>query len=113
MNLTAVDISLWVVRGLFILGLVACGGRELLLLLRRPAPNMGTGLSRIWAVGHTTLLEAWAGRIWLLPVLWLIASFILIMFVRPFDESERIPLYIRMLLTGQELLLLVMIWVMA
>ena len=38
---------------------------------------------------------------------------ILISVVRPFDESDRFPLYIRILLTGQEWLVLVMLWVLA
>src|SRR5262245_29482939 len=92
---------------------IAFGWREILALFQRPAKNMGTGLSRVWAVARTTLLEAWAGRIWLLPILWLICSIILINVVKPFDESERMALDIRMLLAAQELLLLVMLWVMA
>ncbi len=71
------------------------------------------GFARTWGVARTTILEAWAGRVWLLPILWLLASIILISAVRPFDQSERIPLYINMLLSGQQMLLLVMMWVMA
>jgi len=113
MKFGAVEITLYVIRGLLLLLFLAFGWRELTLLLRRPANNMGRGVSRVWAVGRTTFFEAWAGRVWLLPLMWLAASIVMIFTVRPFDESERIPLYIRTLLSGQEILLLVMLWVMA
>lgn len=102
-----------VVRMAIVVLFLAVGWREVRQLFRRPAKNMGTGLNRVWSVGRTTILEAWAGRIWLLPILWLIASAIMISAIRPFDESERMPLNIRMLLSSQEMLLLVMMLVMA
>ena len=113
MSWTFTEIATLALRAIVVLLFLFFGGRELLQLFRRPAPNMGTGLNRIWSVGRTTMLEAWAGRVWLLPILWLIASFVLVSTVRPFDESERMPLNIKMLLTGQEWLLLIMMWVMA
>jgi hypothetical protein len=51
--------------------------------------------------------------VWLLPVLWFGAAMLLVLATRPFDESERIPLYIKALLSSQEALLLIMMWVMA
>jgi ABC-type transport system involved in multi-copper enzyme maturation permease subunit len=113
MNWTVTDAVLVGVRAAIVLAFLAFGWRDLLMLFRRPAKNMGTGLNRAWSVGRTTMLEAWAGRVWLLPILWLFSSVILIAVVRPFDETERMPLNIRMLLSGQEMLLLVMMWVMA
>jgi hypothetical protein len=101
------------VFGVLVLWFLLVAARDLSMLFRRPSKGLGTGFGRIWAVGHTAMLEAWAGRVWLLPVLWFIASLILMLAVRPFDESERMSLYIRVLFTSQELLLLVMIWVMA
>ncbi len=59
------------------------------------------------------MIESWAGRVWLLPLLWFVTVVILISVVRPYDESDRFPLYIRILLTGQEWLVLVMLWVLA
>jgi hypothetical protein len=115
-TLTVTDIVLWMIRGTVIFTCVVLARHEIRLIFTRPrgvVRNMGLGLGRIAAVARTTMLEAWAGRIWILPVLWLVASFILIFSVRPFDESERIPLYIKMLLIGQEVLMLVIIWVMA
>jgi hypothetical protein len=113
MSWSLTEVMMLAVRGLLILAFLFFGWREIALLFRRPAKNMGTGLNRVWSVGRTTVLEAWAGRVWLLPILWLIAAFIMISSIRPFDESERMPLNIRMLLSSQEILLLVMMLVMA
>jgi hypothetical protein len=99
--------------GLLLLGFLLFAWRDLSMLVRRPVKGMGLGLGRVWAVGRTTMIEAWAGRVWLLPVLWFVAVMVMIAVVRPFDETERFPLYIRILLTGQEWLVLVMLWVMA
>ena len=113
LKIGAYTVTVYSIRCLVVALVLAFGGRELGLLFRRPAKNMGPGLARVWAVARTTCLEAWAGRVWLLPVLWLIVASLLILTVRPFDESERIPLYIRTLLSSQEVLLMVMMWVMA
>lgn len=99
--------------GLLVLAFVLLAWKDVLLLFIKPAPGMGRGIWRVWAVGRTTIAESWAGRAWILPLLWLLASVILIGVVRPFDESERIPLYLRVLILGQEWLLLVMMGVMA
>ncbi len=107
------DLVLILVRIVIVLAFLIVGWREVKMLFRKPGKNMGTGLYRSWAVGRTTMIEAWAGRVWLLPILWLGASIVLIGVIRPFDESERMPLNIRMLLTGQEYLILVMMWAMA
>ncbi len=101
------------IRGLIVLLFLMFGVRELMLLFQRYDRRMGTGWSRVWAVARATMFEAWAGRVWLLPVLWLGAGMLLILAVRPFDESERMPLYIKTLLSSQEALLLIMMWVMA
>ena len=101
------------IRGLIVLLFLIFGARELMLLFQRTDRRMGRGWTRVWAVARATMFEAWAGRVWLLPVLWLGAGLLLILAVRPFDESERIPLYIKMLLSSQETLLLLMMWVMA
>ncbi|MCL2648142.1 MAG: ABC transporter permease [Phycisphaerales bacterium] len=106
-NLTYLLVSILLLLFLLI------AARDLFLLFRRPARGLGTGLSRVHAVAHTTMIEAWTSRIWLLPLLWFIVAIILCLAVRPYDESERIPLYIRMLLLSQEILLLVMIAIMA
>ena len=87
--------------------------RDLAMLVRRPVRGLGTGIGRIWAVGRTTIIESWVSRVWMLPILWLIISVLLILVVRPFYESDRFPLYIRILLTAQEWMLLVMMWVLA
>src|SRR5436305_3801645 len=66
------DITLWMIRATFIFACLVLGRNEIALLFRRPAGtirNMGTGLGRVSALARTTMLEAWAGRIWLLPVL--------------------------------------------
>jgi hypothetical protein len=112
-SLSVTDIVLISVRALVVLAFFAFGWRDIFMLFRRPARNMGTGLNRIWSVGHTTMLEAWAGRIWLLPILWLITTLIMISVLRPFDETERMPLNIRTIFNSQEFLLLLMMWAMA
>ena len=84
--------------GLLMLGFLLLAWRDLVMLVRRPMKRkgqftgMGMGLARVWAVGRTTMIEAWAGRVWLLPVLWFVAVMLLISVVRPFDETERFPL---------------------
>ncbi len=113
MELSWSQVVIWQIRAYVLIPFVLLGWREMGLLFRRPAKNMGAGWKRVWAVARATMFEAWSGRVWLLPVLWLGAGLGLILAVRPFDESERIPLYIRMLLTSQEALLLIMMWVMA
>ncbi|MGN6370195.1 MAG: ABC transporter permease [Phycisphaerae bacterium] len=87
--------------------------RDLLMLVRRPVRGLGTGISRIWAVGRTTIIESWVARVWMLPIIWLIVSVLLILVVRPYDEADRFPIYIRILLTAQEWMLLLMMWVLA
>ncbi|HUO07098.1 MAG TPA: hypothetical protein VM008_02105 [Phycisphaerae bacterium] len=99
--------------GLLLFGFLLLAYRDLFMLVRRPVRGMGTGISRIWAVGRTTIIESWAARVWMLPILWLIVSVLLILVVRPYDESDRFPLYIRILLTAQEWMMLMMMWVLA
>ena len=105
-------ISLSVV-GLVVLAFVLLAWKDVMLLFIRPGRGMGRGLGRIWAVARVTLAECRAGRAWALPLLWLAGVLLLIWMVRPYDESERIGLYLRVLLLAQEWLLLVMVWVMA
>jgi hypothetical protein len=107
------EIVTWAIRGLVVLVFLALGARELAVLFRKHDRRMGRGWARVWAVARATVFEAWAGRVWLLPVLWFGAGMLLLLAARPFDESERIPLYIKALLSSQEALLLIMMWVMA
>ncbi|HVT80946.1 MAG TPA: ABC transporter permease [Phycisphaerae bacterium] len=106
-------VTIWALHGALLFSFLLLARRDIWFLFIRPATSMGIGLSRVWAVARTTIFEAWAGRIWLLPLLWLACALLLICAIVPFDESERIPLYIRALLTSQQVLLLVMMWVMA
>src|SRR5579884_3143534 len=99
--------------GLILLFFLIFGLRDFLMLFRRPTQGLGTGLSRVYAVGRTTMIESWTARVWILPFIWLIVSVLLILVVRPFDESDRFPLYIRICLTAQEWMLLIMMWVLA
>jgi hypothetical protein len=110
---SALELAIHALQGLLVVFFLLLARKEILFLVSRPTKLLGTGLSRVWAVARTTILEAWAGRIWLLPLIWLGCALILIFALVPFDESERIPLYIRTLLTSQQVLVLVMLWVMA
>jgi len=101
------------VAAVLLLLFLLVAARDLSMLVRHPARGMGTGISRVWAVARTTLLEAWTSRAWMLIPLQILASVVLLLAVRPFDESERIPLYIRVLFTIQEILILLLFWVMA
>ncbi len=107
------NIAAYTFIGILLIAFLLLAYKDLGLLFRSPGKNMGTGLARIWAVARITILEARAARVWLLPLIWLIISLILLNVVRPFDASERIPLYIKVLLLGQEVLLLVMLGIMA
>jgi hypothetical protein len=102
-----------VIIGLLIVGFVLAGWRDLLLLFIRPTARLGTGFSRIWSVARVTSLEVRHQRAWVLVILQFIAFSILMLAVHPFDESERIPLYIRASLTIQEIVIFVAFWVMA
>ncbi len=90
MNWTLSDIFSYSLIGVLLVGFLLLGWGDLGLVVGGRGRGMGTGLSRVWTVGRTTMLEAWAGRVWLLPVLWLISVVILVSVVRPFDEGGSI-----------------------
>lgn len=102
-----------VIIGLLVVGFLLAGWRDFLLLFIRPTARLGTGVGRVWSVARVTMSEVRYHRVWILVVLHVIGFSILMLAVRPFDESERIPLYIRAALTIQELVILVPFWVMA
>ncbi len=81
--------------------------------INNPAPSLSPGLPRIWAVARTAIFEAWAGRVWALPLLWFAACFIINLFVSPYDEQDRIAIYLRVFLTAQELLALIFLGILA
>ncbi len=103
----------WVIIGLLIVGFLLAGWRDVVLLFTRPTARLGTGLSRVWSVSRVTLAEVRYHRVWILVVLQVISFGILMLVVRPFDESERIPLYIWIALTIQQLLVLIPFGAMA
>ena len=75
--------------------------------------NLKPGLSRVWAVARTAIFEALAARVWAVPILWFAACFIINLMVNPFDEQDRIGIYLRVLLTGQEILALIILGILA
>jgi hypothetical protein len=109
----ATHIIRWVIIALLVVGFLLAGWRDFLLLFIRPTARLGTGLSRIWSVARVTIVEAWYHRVWLVVVLHVIAFGVLTLAVRPFDESERIPLYIQAALTIQLIVVLVPFWALA
>ncbi|HVX84285.1 MAG TPA: ABC transporter permease [Phycisphaerae bacterium] len=102
-----------IVVSLLLLGFLLAGWRDFLLLFRRPTARLGTGLSRVWSVARVTMLEVRSQRAWVLLVLFFIAFSILMLVAHPFEETDRIPLYIRSALLIQEIIVLVAFWVMA
>ncbi len=87
--------------------------RDLAMLVRRPVRGLGTGFGRIWAVAITTMYECRTARVLRLVPLWLIVTVFLILVVRPYDEADRFPIYIRILLMAQEYMMLVLMAVLA
>jgi len=77
------------------------------------SPGLGLGFGRIWAVARVTVAEAWAARAWTVPLIWLVACTLITLLSRVYDDTERINLYLRVLLGGQEFLSLVLLGVMA
>ncbi|HVS70349.1 MAG TPA: ABC transporter permease [Phycisphaerae bacterium] len=102
-----------IIVSLLVLGFLLAGWRDFLLLFRRPTARLGTGLSRVWSVARVTVLEVRSQRAWVLLVLFFIAFSIFMLVAHPFDESDRIPLYIRTALMIQEIIILVAFWVMS
>jgi hypothetical protein len=95
-----------------VLAFIALVYKDAILLVTRP-PRLGTGFGRVWAVARTTVFEARAARAWVVPVIWLIACTIINLLSRVYDDTERINLYLRVLLGGQSLLCLILLGVMA
>jgi hypothetical protein len=97
---------------LTVLAFVALVYKDAVLLFTRP-PRLGTGLGRIWAVARTTVYEARAARAWVIPIIWLVACTIINLLSRVYNDTERIGLYLRVLLGGQSLLCLIFLGVMS
>jgi len=113
MSPMVVNIIIWSLTAVLVVAFLAFARRDLAMLVRRPAANMGTGLGRIWAVARTCVFEALTARVWLVPLFWLAICLILCSFVRPFDETERIGLYVRILLLSQTFLVLLTCLILA
>ncbi len=87
--------------------------KDAIKLFTRPG-TLGTGLGRIWAIARLSVYEAWAAKAWVVPIIWLVACTLIILLTRAFDNSmERVGLYLRVLLGGQEFLSLILLGVMA
>ena len=85
-----------------------------ILLAFRDVLRLRTGLSRAWAIGRVSLLDAWSARIWVLPVIWLFISLILCLaIVRGYTPGSKVRLDLTIFLRAQEVLLLVYLGILA
>lgn len=107
-----VNLIAWGIATLFVLAFLLLAWRDLARLITRPG-TLGFGLGRAWAVGRTTFREAWAARAWGAVLVWAIVCGILLLVVRPHDETEVFSLYVPILMRGQEYVMLVMMLVLA
>ncbi len=106
------SLTAYLIVALLLLAFLLLAYRDLALLFVSRG-TLSAGRSRIWAVARTAILEAWAGRVWALPLLWFAACFIINLFVSPYDEQDRIAIYLRVFLTAQELLALIFLGILA
>ncbi len=106
------SLTAYAIVALLLLAFLLLAYRNLALLFVSRG-TLSAGRSRIWAVARTAILEAWAGRVWALPLLWFAACFIINLFVSPYDEQDRIAIYLRVFLTAQELLALIFLGILA
>ncbi|MEI8197866.1 MAG: hypothetical protein WCI73_18375, partial [Phycisphaerae bacterium] len=100
--------------GLAVLAFILLAWRDLVRLVRAPK-GLGTGLGRIWALARVTLPEAFAARVWMVPVIWLGVVLIIGSLVRTHgdDMREWIAALLMILLRGQEYILLILLLVLA
>lgn len=107
-----INMVAYCIASVVVLAFLLLAWRDLARLFVRPA-NLGSGLGRAWAVGRTTFREAWSARAWGAVFVWLIVCGILLLVVRPHDETEVFSLYVPILMRGQEYVLLIMMLVLA
>jgi hypothetical protein len=92
--------------GLLIVAFVLLAWRDLAMLF-------DGGPRRVLAMARHAIQEAWSARVWGVLILWVIAAGVLLALARPFDETERVPEYLTIMLRSQELLVLVFVTVLA
>jgi len=107
------DITAWVLIGIALLAFALTAWRDVFHIFFR-AKDLGTGLSRIWAVARTAIFEAWSARIWIVPLLWLVAILVINALVVPYDEAtDTVALKAAVCLYGQSFMVLVVMLVLA
>ncbi len=85
-----------------------------ILLAFRDVMRLRTGLSRAWAIGRVSLLDAWSARIWALPLIWFCVSVILCFaIVRGYTPGSKVRVDLTIFLRAQVVLLLVYLGILA
>ncbi len=107
-----IDLIAYALAALVVVLFLLLAWRDISRLFARP-DSLGTGLSRVWALGRVTFREAWAARAWGAVVVWAVVCGILLLVARPHDETEVFSLYVPILIRGQEYVLLVIMLVLA
>lgn len=80
----------------------------------RDIARIGTGISRAWAVGRTTFIEAWHNRMWAIPIIWLVICLILgFSIVRGYTPGSEVRVYLTIFIRAQEIILLVYLGILA
>ncbi len=80
----------------------------------RDIARLRHGISRAWAIGRTTLLEAWAGRMWAVPLVWFGVCVLLgVLIVRGYEPAGVVRVYLTIFLRAQVLMLLVYFGILA
>ncbi len=85
-----------------------------ILLAYRDIARFGSGISRAWAVGRTTLIEAWHNRMWAIPLIWLVICLILAFsIVRGYTPGSEVRVYMTIFIRAQEVILLLYLGILA
>ncbi|MGC8559818.1 MAG: ABC transporter permease [Phycisphaerae bacterium] len=80
----------------------------------RDIARIGTGISRAWAVGRTTFIEAWHNRMWAIPIIWMVICLILgFSIVRGYTPGSEVRVYLTIFIRAQEIILLVYLGILA
>jgi ABC-type transport system involved in multi-copper enzyme maturation permease subunit len=85
-----------------------------ILLAFRDLFRLGTGITRIWALGRNALFEAWYSKLWAIPIIWFVICLILnVSIVRGYAAADEVRIRLSIFLGAQEVLVLLYMGIMA
>ena len=83
------------------------------LLAFRDVGRLRTGIFRAWAIGRTTIAEAWNARIWAIVPIWFLICLVISLLVRPYSAASQVEIYLTILLRAQLVMLLVYLGILS